>query len=83
MNSRLSCVARVASLLNPHKCRSRGGLSGLDATTTLTHEIRTLQMPGRKVSTLFLHIKGGFDNVNPAPLCNMLKSKGVKPYLVS
>lgn len=55
----------------------------MDATTTLTHEIRTLQMPGRKVSTLFLHIKGGFDNVNPAPLCNMLKSKGVKPYLVS
>ena len=40
-------------------------------------------MAGRKVSTLFLDIKGGFDNVNPSTLCVMLKWKGVNPYLVS
>jgi len=83
INSRLSCVAHVAGLLNPHQCGSLAGLSASDATTTLTHEIRTLQLAGRKVSTLFLDIKGGFDNVNPSTLCNMLKSKGVNPYLVS
>jgi len=40
-------------------------------------------MAGRKVSTLFLDIKGGFDNVNPSTLCGMLKEKAVNPYLVS
>jgi len=83
MNSRLSCVARVSGLLNPHQCGSLAGLSASDAITTLTHEVRTLQMAQRKVSTLFLDIKGGFDNVNPSTLCGMLKAKGVNPYLVS
>ena len=83
MNSRLSCVAPVARLLNPHQCGSLARLSASDATTTLTHEIRTLQMAGREVSILFLDIKRGFDNVNWATRCNMLKAKGVNPYLVS
>jgi len=83
MNSRLSCVARVSGLLNPHQCWSLAGLLALDGTSTLTHEVRTLQMAGMKVSTLFLEIKEGFDNVNPATLCGMLKAKGVNPYLVS
>jgi len=83
MNSRLSCVAHVTGLLNPYPCGSLAGLSASDATTALTHEIRTLQMAGRKVSTLFLDIKGGFDNVNQATLCNMLKTRLVNPYVVS
>ena len=40
-------------------------------------------MAGRKVSTLCLDRKGGFDNVNPSTLCGMLRAKGVNPYLVS
>ena len=40
-------------------------------------------MAGRKVSRLFLDIKGGFDNVDPATLCGMVRAKGVNPYLVS
>jgi len=83
MNSRLSCVARVAGLLDPHQCGSLAGLSASDATTTLTHEVRTLQMAGKKVSTHFLDIKGGFDNVNPSTLCGMLKAKAVSPYLIA
>jgi len=83
MNSRLTCVARASGLLNPHQCGSRAGLSASDAVTTLTHEVKTLQIAGRKVSTLFLDIKGGFDNVNPSTLCGMLRAKGVNPYLVS
>jgi len=83
MNSRLSCVARVAGLLDTHQCGSLADLSTSDATTTLIHAVRTLQMAGRKVSTLFLDIKGGFDNVNPSMLCSMLKAKPLNPYLVS
>jgi len=83
MNSRLSCVARVAGLLDPHQCGSLAGLSASDATTTLSHEVKTLQIAGRKVPTLFLDIKGGFDNVNASILCSMLKVKAVNPYLVS
>jgi len=83
MKSRLACVARVTTLLNPHQCGSLAGLSVSDAVTTLTHEVKTLQMAGRRVSTLFLDIKGGFDNVNPATLCCILRAKGVNPYLVS
>jgi len=83
MNSRLSCLARVTGLINPHQCGSLAGLSASDTTTTLTHEVKTLQIAGRKVSTLFLDIKGGFDKVNPATLCGTLKAKGVNPYLVS
>jgi len=83
MNSRLSCVARITSLLNPHQCGSLAGLSVSDACTTLAHEVRTFQMDKRKVSTLCLDIKGGFDNVNPSCLYGMLSSKGVNPYLVS
>ena len=76
-------MAHLAGLLNPHQCGSLAGLSASDATTTLTHEVRTLQMAGKKVSTLFLDIKGGFDNVNPSTLYSILKAKGVDPYLVS
>ena len=83
MNSRLSCVARSLGLLNPHQCGSLAGLSASDMTYRLSHEVRTLQMAQRKVSTLFLDIKGGFNNVNPATLCHMLRAKGLNPYLVS
>ena len=58
-------------------------LSVSDAVTTLPHEVKTCQMAGRKVSTLFLDITGGFDYVNPSALCSILRAKGVNPYLVS
>ena len=83
MNSRLSCVARATGLLNSHQCGSLAGLSASDAVTTLTHEVKTLQIAGRKVSTLFLDIKGGFDNVNPSTLCGMLRARAVNPYIVA
>ena len=82
MKSRLSCIARTTGLLNPHQCGSLAGLWASDAVTTLTHEVKTLQMAGRKFSTLFLGIRGGCDNVNPATLCGMPRAKRVNPYLV-
>jgi len=83
MNSRLSCEARAPGLLNHHECSSLAGLSALDAVTTLTHEVKTLQMAGKQVSTLFLDIKWGFDNVHSSTLCGILRAKGVNQYLMS
>ena len=83
MNTRLACVARAAGLINSQQCGSLAGLSASDAATTLTHQVRTLQIARRKVSMLFLDIEGGFDNVNPAALLSMMKAKGVNPYIVS
>jgi len=82
INGCLSCVALVAGVITPHQCGSIAGLSVADACNTLTLEIRTLQIDKSKVSTLFLDIKEGFDNVNPSSLCSILKAKGVKPYLL-
>ena len=76
-------MALVTGLLNTHQCVSLASPYAPDATTTLTHKVRTLQMAGQKVSTLFLDIKEGFDNLNPNVLCGMLKAKGLNPYLVS
>jgi len=76
-------VAWATGLLNPHQCGSLAGLSASDPVTTLTHKVKTLQMAGRKVSTLFLDIKGGCENVNPFTLCGMIRNMRVSPYLVS
>jgi len=76
MTGRLASVAQVVVLLDPHQCGSLTGLSTSDLSTTLIHEVKTLQMAKRKVSTLFLDIKGGFHNVNATQLCRMLGSSG-------
>jgi len=83
MTGRLASVAQAVVLLNPHQCSSLAGLSTSDASTTLMHEVKTLQMAKHKVSTLFLDIKAEFHNINPTQLCRMLGSSGVNPYLVS
>ena len=59
------------------------GLSKSDACNTLITEIKPLQMDKSKVSTPFLDLKGGFDNVKPSILCGMMSAKGLNPYLVS
>jgi len=76
-------MARMVRLLNCHQCSSLACLSTSDGSTTLIYNIKTLQMAKRKVSTLFLNIKGGLDNINPQLLYGMLTSRSVNPYLVS
>jgi len=68
MTVRLSAIARSKGLLHHNQCCSLQGLSSSDACLTLIHEVRTLQRPRLKVSTLFLDIKAGFDNVNASTL---------------
>ena len=81
--SRLSAIARYVSLLHRTQCGSLPSLSSFDACTALTDTVRTLQRPALKVSSLFLDIKGGFDNVDADILCSSLRSKGVNHYLIS
>ena len=79
--SRLSLLARSCGLLHPHQTGSLPGLSTFDATATLTHEVRLLQRLDLKVSSLFLDIKGGFDNVDPSQLTAPLRAKGAHRYI--
>ena len=81
--SRLSAVARYIGLLNSNQCGSLPSLSSFDACSALVDTVRTLQCPGRKVSSLFLDMKGGFDNVDADILCHALQTKGVARYLVA
>ena len=78
---RLTSLERKAGLLHPNQCRSLPGLSTSDAVATLTHEVNTLQRPLLKVSTLFLDIKAGFDNVNASKLRSLLLSKSIPSYM--
>jgi len=81
--SRLSLVARALKLVHHNQCGSLPVLSSFDAALSLVNTVRTLQRPGLKVSSLFLDIKGGFDNVNASILCSSLKKAGVPHYMVS
>jgi len=82
MTVRLSAIARSKGLLHHNKCGSLPGLSSSDACLTLTHEVRTLQRPRLKVSTLFLDIKAGLDNVNASTPRARLLASHVPSYMV-
>jgi len=81
--ARLLAAARLKGLLYPNQCGSLPGLSTYDACLTLTNDVRTLQRPRLKVSSLFLDIKAGFDNVDNKTLARFLREGGVPSYLVS
>ena len=81
--SRLSLIARSCNILHPHQTGSLPALSTFDATATLAHEVRLFQRLDLKVSSLFLDIKGGFDNVDPPQLTAALRAKGVHRYVIA
>ena len=81
--SRLSAIARHVGLIHPNQCGSLPSLSSFDACTSLVDTVHKLQRPALKLSSLFLDIKGGFDNVDVDILCSSLHSKEVNYYLVS
>jgi len=80
---RLASATRSLGLLHHNQCRSLAGLSCFNAVATLTHEVRLLQAASFKVSTLFLDVKGGFDNVCANKRANTLTKGGVSAYLVA
>ena len=81
--ARLLAAARLKGLLHPNQCGSLPWLSTYDACLTLTNDVKTLQRPRLKVSSLFLDIKAGFDNVDNKTLARIRREGGIPPYLVS
>jgi len=79
----LASAARSLGLLHPNQFGSLAGLGSFEAVATLTHEVRLLQAASFKVSTLFLDVKGGFDNVCANKLATILPRGGVSAYLVA
>ena len=80
---RLSTIVRYVGFLYRNQCGSLHSLSSFNACTALTDTVRTLQRPALKDSSLFLDIKGRFDNVDADILCFSLRSKGVNHHLIS
>ena len=82
MTVRLSAIARSKGILHPNQCGSLPGLGTSDACVSLAHEVRTLQKPRLRVSTLFSDIKAGFDNVNASSLRSSLLGEHTPSYIV-
>src|SRR5437660_1917308 len=80
---RLSILTRSVGRRNTNQCGSLPGLSTFDAAAALTHDVRSYQRPGMKVSSLFVDIKGGFDKISAPSLTALLRSKDIPTYLVS
>jgi len=81
--SRLSLVAMSLYLVHYKQCGCLPALSSFDPALILVNTVRTLQFPSLKVSTLFLNMKGSFDNVNVSILCSSLKKAAVPNYAVA
>jgi len=79
----LAFAARSLGLLHPNQCGSLASLGCFDAVATLIHKVCLLQAASFKVSTLFLDVNGGFDNVCANKLANTLTKGGVSAYLVA
>ena len=78
----LSAQAAICSHIYPLQCGSLPGRSTTDAALVLQHNPESFHRLRYKVSTLFLDVKGGFDNVESPSLRSLLRRKGVSPYLV-
>jgi len=80
--SRLSAQVAVCSIIHPLQCGSLPGRSTADAALVLQHNVEYFHRLRYKVSTLFLDVKGGFDNVESPSLLSLHRGIGVSPYLV-
>jgi len=80
---RVLTAALLKGLLHRNQCGSLLGLSTYDRCLTLTTDIKALQSPRLKVSSLSLDIQAGFDNVDNTTLARILREGGIPPYLVS
>ena len=80
---RFASAAHSLGLLHPDQCGSLAGLGCFNTVATLPHEVRLLQAASFKVSTLFLDVNGGLDNVCANKLANILTKGGFSAYLVA
>ena len=79
----LSAQARELGLIDNNHCGLVAGMSAFCTVASLNHGVVIALKLRLKASTLFLDIKGCFDNVRQATLTGYLQEKGVSPYIVA
>jgi len=77
--ARLVAAPQLRGLLHPNQCGSLPGLITYDACLTFTNDVKTLHRPWLKVTSLFLDIKAGLDNVYNNTLAWILREGGIPP----
>ena len=81
--NRLAAQATELDLLHSNQCGSVAGVSAFHVVSSLKYEVVVAQKLRLKASTLFLDIKGGFDNIRPAALTGYLRERDISPYIVT
>jgi len=82
INHRLIKFAQLNSLYSLRQTGSLPQRATFDAGISLRHYVQEAQAGGLKASTMFLDIKGGFDNVDHSTLLQRLQTKNVPNYIV-
>jgi len=75
INQRLIKFAKLNSLYSIRQTRSLPQRATFDTDISLRHWVQEAQAAGLKASTMFLDIKGGFDNVDHSTLLQRLQTK--------
>jgi len=83
VNSRLMDIAYKEDMYCINQTGSLPQRSTVDAVMSLQHWIKEAQFAKKKVSTIFLDVKGGFDNVDHSKLMGKLESNGRVPAYVA
>ena len=83
INQRLIKFAKLNSLYSLRQTGSLPQRATFDAGISLKHWVQEAQAAASlKASTMFLDIKGGFDNVDHSTLLRRLQTKNVPSYMV-
>jgi len=82
INQRLIKFAKLNGLYLLRQTGSLPQRATFDAGISLRHWVQEAQAAGLKASTIFLDIKGGFDNVDHSTLLRRLQTKNVPKYMV-
>src|SRR5205807_4002287 len=83
INKRLIAIAYKAGLYCINQTGSLPQRSTTDAVVSLSNWIKEAQFAKQKVSTVFLDVKGGFDNVNHQKLLDILTSEEEVPNYIT
>jgi len=82
INQRLIKFAKLNGLYSIRQIGSLPQRATFDTGISLRHWVQEAQAAGLKASTMFLDIKGGFDNVDHSTLLRRLQTKSVPDYMV-
>ena len=83
MAGRLSYLAERFGLLHKDQIGERLQRSAIDAVMALTHEIEDAKRHKKIVSTLFMDVKGAFDNVSRDRLLHTMKELRIPAQLTT